>query len=159
LCLGATANAPGKCRPYSELFAGQAGDSCDLQGQQLCDLSLVCRVDSILGDGGAQETCAEHVASGAACRAAGPDICPSDEYCKIAVAGTLMGRCTSKPTTGAACGHGPFAQTPSICAPYNRCQAGICRKIAQLGEQCTTDDGCYSGRCVRQACIPADSCQ
>ncbi|HTM46514.1 MAG TPA: hypothetical protein VL137_16255 [Polyangiaceae bacterium] len=159
LCVGAMTNTPGKCQPYAGLFAAQAGESCDLQGQQLCDLSLVCRVDSVAADGGAQESCAEHVAAGAMCRASGPDICPSDEYCKIAVPGSLTGRCTSKPTAGEACGRGPFEPTPTTCALYNRCQAGICRKIAQLGEQCTTDNGCYSGRCVMQACIPADSCQ
>ena len=66
------------------------------------------------------------------------------------------GQCTAKPKAGAKCASGLGVAT--ICAPYARCDGGVCREIAHAGETCNADDTCYSGRCVGKACVTGNGC-
>jgi Dickkopf-like protein len=153
LCLGEDSDAgtPGKCYPIADALKGELGDACTLE--TLCQAGLACEISSSdLVDG----ECVAKVSPGAACHAAIPDECPDDQYCKLAAGPLTAGVCTAKPMAGEACAAG--LGTANICAPYTRCDAGLCREIAHAGEDCHADDTCYSGHCVGNACVTDDHC-
>ncbi|MES1188817.1 MAG: hypothetical protein ABUL60_33690 [Myxococcales bacterium] len=155
VCLGqdATAKTPGKCYTIEEALSGKEGEDCSLDGH-LCAPAFACEITSIAPLGG---QCVAKVDSGAACRAAFPDECPPDEYCALGANPLMPGTCTSKPKAGEACA--AALGGGEICAPYTRCDAGVCRDIAHAGEDCNADDTCYSGHCVNKACVTGSSCQ
>ena len=98
------------------------------------------------------------VDAGATCHAAFPDECPDDEYCALTPLMPLMpGTCTAKPKPGEMCGSGLGGA--AICAPYARCDDGVCRDIAHAGEDCHANDTCYSGHCQANACVTGSSCE
>ncbi len=66
------------------------------------------------------------------------------------------GLCTPKPKAGEACAKG-IGDSATICAPYARCDAGVCRELAHAGETCSANDTCYSGHCDG-ACVTANRC-
>jgi hypothetical protein len=158
VCLGNDddANMPGTCKEIESTFSAMDGDDCSLDAK-LCAAGYVCQITRVDPVGG---TCAAKVGSGDACKAAFPDQCPDDEFCKLN--GNPLtpfdGTCTSKPEAGEACGKG-LAPEPNICAPYARCDDGVCREIAHLGEKCTVNATCYSEHCVGGACVAANSCK
>jgi len=155
LCLGQddTAKTPGKCYTIAEALGGKEGDACSLDGK-LCEAGLACEITSIAPLGG---SCVAKVGSGDACHAAFPDECPNDEYCALGLNPLMPGTCTSKPEAGEKCAMALGGG--QICAPYTRCDAGVCRDIAHAGEECNEDDTCYSGHCVNMACVTGSSCQ
>jgi hypothetical protein len=68
-----------------------------------------------------------------------PDECPDDQYCALPAVNPLGGgQCTAKPKAGAKCAAG--LGDSLICAPYARCDNGVCRDIAHAGEDCSADD-------------------
>ena len=157
LCLGqdSTKKTPGQCYTIGAALAGKAGDPCSLDGH-LCRGGVACEITAVTPTIGG--TCAAKVDSGAACHAAFPDECPDDEYCALAPLNPLMpGTCTAKPKAGDMCAAGLGAA--EICAPYARCDNGVCRDIAHAGEECHANDTCYSGHCEANACVTGNSCQ
>ncbi len=152
LCIGAdaTTGTAGTCKAYDNVFQGKQGESCDFATGKLCQAGLACEVVD-LATQPPTETCVKPVASGAACKAAGPDECPGGEYCEIP-AGTYAGTCTKLPASGSACGSGAFSATP--CAPYTRCDTatGKCVDRANDGASCSSDDICTSGHCEKGTC-------
>ena len=156
LCLGqdSTAKTPGICYTIEAALSGAEGDACSLSDGQLCAAAYSCEITSIAQLGG---NCVAKVGAGAACHAAFPDECPTDEYCALGVNPLLPGTCTSKPKAGEACA--TALGGGQICAPDTRCDANVCRDIAHAGEDCNADDTCYSGRCIDKACVTGNSCQ
>jgi hypothetical protein len=159
ICLGddAANKTPGKCQPLGSTFDGKAGDDCSL-AEQWCGGGLVCEIKAIATVSG---ECVAKVGTGDACRAAFPDQCPDDEYCVLDTATPLDlfdGTCTSKPEAGEPCGKA-LGGNPEICAPYARCDDGVCRALAHLGESCSQNATCYSDHCVGGACVASNSCE
>jgi hypothetical protein len=159
ICLGddAAQKTPGTCIALDRAFAGKSGDDCSL-AEQWCGGDLVCEIKSITPVSG---DCVAKVGTGDACRAAFPDQCPDDEYCVLDTTTPLDlfdGLCTSKPEAGEPCGKG-LGGNPEICAPYARCDDGVCREIAHLGEECSQNATCYSDHCVGGACVASNSCE
>jgi hypothetical protein len=149
----ATAKTPGKCYTIAEALNGKLGDACALDSA-LCAAGLVCELTSISPISG---ECVAKVEAGATCHAAFPDECPDEQYCLLGANPLQAGTCTDKPPAGEPCGKGLGA--PSICAPYARCDDGVCRDIAHAGEDCTVNATCYSNRCVDGACVTGNSCE
>jgi hypothetical protein len=156
-CVGADEDAgrPGTCRTLADAFSVSAGGSC-LIGAPFCQPNLRCTIDSVSG-GVPSTRCAAPVASGAACKLAYPDVCPGDQYCKIAT-GTIDGVCTAKPGNGQPCAVRNAGEDP-ICAPNTRCDAGTCRSRQKLGGTCQTGAVCYSENCISGGCAPGGACE
>jgi len=148
--------SPGTCRALSALTTAAEGASCTPL-MTLCQGALSCALLSITGGGGGADPvfdfeCQQPVASGAACRVAIPDACPSGEFCAGTdpEAGMLMGTCTPLSTAGEACegGH-PLG---SGCEAGLVCVSDVCREPQNNGETCVMDVECYSGRCATGMC-------
>jgi hypothetical protein len=156
ICLGqdSTQKTPGKCYAIAEALSGKEGDACSLEDGHLCADGFACEITSLTPIGG---TCVAKAGSGDACKAAFPDQCPADQYCALGLNPLMGGTCTSKPAAGEKCAAGLGGG--QICAPYTRCDAGVCRDIAHAGEECNEDDTCYSGHCTNMACVTGSSCQ
>jgi len=156
-CVGSDENAgrPGKCRTLAEAFSVASGGSC-LLGAPFCTTDLRCAVESTAGSTPITR-CTAPVARGAACKLAYPDVCPGDQYCKIAT-GTTDGVCTAKPGNGQPCAQRTATDDP-ICAPNTRCDAGICRTRQKLGGSCQTSAVCYSENCIAGGCAPSGACE
>jgi hypothetical protein len=105
--------------------------------------------------------CAAPVASGKSCSFGVPDQCPPDEYCKFGAALQVTGTCTAKPKAGEACVIAGSAATGAaeICAPYTRCDNGICRDLAAIGSECHSDGVCLSGSCAGGKCVLGGACE
>ena len=153
-CLGNddAQNMPGECVPISEAFVGEEGDECS--GEGLCALDLSCHITMFAPVSG---ECTQRVGSGDPCGFAIPDQCPADEYCTGVTLLTPEGTCTSKPEAGEPCGTNLLG-VANVCAPDTRCDAGMCRDLAHLGEECTVSTTCYSDSCVDGGCVPSNSC-
>jgi hypothetical protein len=157
LCMGNDdeTNTPGTCKEIESTFSGEPGDDCSL-ASTWCKAGYVCEITTVSPVGG---SCAGKVGSGEACKAAFPDQCPDDEYCVLSGMPTAYdGTCTPKPKATEPCGKG-LGPEPNVCAPYTRCDAGKCRAIARLGEECSVKATCYSDHCVDGACVAANSCE
>ncbi len=163
-CQGANEDegTSGNCRGYDEVFAGGAGDACDIVKNEFCQSDLSCAIDAVGADSVLEASCTAQVGSGEACKIAVPDMCPADEYCNVpaALPITLEGTCTSRPEAGEPCGLAtPFAKEGTLCAAYARCDAGTCRALAGLGESCETKAVCLSENCESGACVSGDACE
>lgn len=156
LCLGddSTAGTPGKCYTPDQALTGKLGDACSFTAGTLCAADYSCEINSVSPIGG---ECVAKVAADAACHVAIPDECPVDQYCKLGADPLDAGVCTAKPVAGEKCAKG--LGTANICAPYLRCDNGLCREIAHAGEDCTQNDTCYSNHCVEGACVTGNSCE
>jgi hypothetical protein len=154
LCLGddAAAKTPGKCYTIAEALSGKLDDPCALDGS-LCAAGYACEITSVDPISG---HCVATREAGASCHAAFPDECPTDQYCLLGANPLEAGTCTAKPGAGEPCGKALGAA--SICAPYARCDDGVCRDIAHAGEDCHANDTCYSAHCVDGACVTGNSC-
>ncbi|RYZ08259.1 MAG: hypothetical protein EOO73_09365 [Myxococcales bacterium] len=155
ICLGedAARKVPGKCLVIEEVLDGKAGDPCSLD-ESLCTAGFACEIKTVAPLAG---ECVPRVAAGAACRAAFPDECPDDQYCQLPENPLNPGTCTAKPAAGEPCAKGVGAEA-NVCAPYARCDAGVCRELAHAGESCSADETCYSGHCDG-ACVTANACR
>jgi hypothetical protein len=155
LCLGQddTKKTPGKCYTIEAALAGKEGDTCSLDGH-LCKGGLACELTTFTPT--ISGSCVAKLDSGATCHASFPDECPDDEYCALP-SPLVAGKCTAKPKAGEMCAPGLGAS--KICAPYARCDGTVCRAIAHAGEDCQTNDTCYSSHCVSNACVTGSSCQ
>lgn len=156
ICLGQDKDAkkPGSCYTIEAALAGKKGDDCSLDGH-LCGGGLSCEITAVMPQ--IAGSCVAKVASGEVCHAAFPDECPDDEYCALGLNPLMPGKCTAKPGKGEKCASGLGGAEQ--CAPYTRCDNGVCRDVAHAGEDCTTNDTCYSGHCVGGACVTGNSCE
>ncbi len=164
MCVGADAQAgkAGQCRALADVFAGNLGDSCDPRADKLCKSGSVCTVQSynLLSDTLVAK-CAAPVTSGAACKIAGPDACPPEEFCKVTgsiVANMVDGSCTRKPTDGEPCA-ADFSSKKVICAPYTVCnKSTTCVNLERTGGACESASICYSGTCTGGKCVAGGKC-
>jgi hypothetical protein len=158
-CLGEDKDKsqPGNCRTISESFSGDSGEGCFF-GAPLCKADLRCIVEGVdTATGNITTRCGTAASSGAACKIAIPDMCPTGEYCAVPPQ-MLDGRCTKKPGAGAACaaqGDDP----PEICASGLRCDGAVCRSRQKLGGSCQADAVCYSEHCESGGCVSANACE
>jgi hypothetical protein len=154
-CLGADSNLllRGTCRTIEESFSGSSGDPC-LGDAAACQPDLRCALDT------ARSTqfghCLPPVSSGAACKIAGPEMCPDDEYCAADFPSTVDGTCYAKPGAGEACAWRFF---DTFCAPGTICDARTCRPRQNLGGSCETYRVCYSEHCLNGRCAPKGACE
>ena len=153
----------GTCKAVSTVFAGAEGASCSFDGKSgpLCATGLMCAFQSA-DQAGLHASCVKPVASGAACKASIPSMCPKGEYCdapKYSGSGplTLDGHCVALPTDGQACAQALAAT--DACAPDTVCDsAGTCHAIAANGAACTFDDACWSASCQSGKCQAHTAC-
>ena len=140
------------CQPIGNVFVANEGASCDAVAK-LCKPGLACASSSSTTTMG---TCVTIAAAGAACKAALPSQCPSDQYCKDARNGVntraapgASGICTPRPGPGASC-------ATADCQPGSRCLADTCQKLEVAGGECTTNGACYGGACAQSegVCTP-----
>jgi hypothetical protein len=155
VCLGedSSAKIPGTCYTIEEGLSGELGDECALSGS-LCQAGYACEITSTSPIEG---SCVAQVEANAGCHLALPDECPESQYCKLGRDLLAAGSCTDKPGAGQKCAAG--IGTATICAPYTRCDDGLCRELAHAGEDCTANDTCYSNHCVDGACVTGNSCE
>jgi hypothetical protein len=157
VCLGQMTGTPGTCQPNAEVFVGDVGDTCAIEGP-LCREGRSCVAISV-GAGGAELECQAAVSSGAACKAGVPDQCPEDEWCEGTnlLAGMVDGTCAPLPATGETCAAVLIGQR---CADGLVCVAGRnqCLPVGRNGSPCMEGAQCYSGNCVGGACVPNEQC-
>lgn len=158
ICTGAnkTKMTAGKCKAYADVFAGKAGEVCDLSGGKLCADGLSC-IAMIMGTS-ASFQCAAKVAAGAACNYGLPSQCPSGQYCNADIAmGKLTGTCSALPKAGEACLSSGF---DSSCASGLTCGSdGNCRKFGRLGDACKDNSDCASDHCDAMKCAKPAQCK
>jgi hypothetical protein len=153
-CLGEDdSGKSGNCRSFEEVFTAQVGEPCNPEGP-FCATSARCGIMATTPT--LELECIAPFASGAACRLAFPEACPTGEYCKV-VPDTLEGTCTALPTAGQACAIHPLDQN-ELCAPATRCEAGMCKGLQSLGGTCALDTTCYSEFCLNGSCAAEGSC-
>jgi hypothetical protein len=156
-CIGSDDDAkkPGACKTFADAFSGKSGDPCFFDGKPACTSDLRCIVESVDPVAGKIVTaCGQPFASGAACKIAIPDGCPTGEYCK-AEPDKFDGTCTARPKAGEPCGK---MIDDDVCAADTRCENGTCRARQHLGGSCSEDDVCYSDNCSKGACVPGGGC-
>lgn len=162
LCLGADEDEArtGTCREVDALLTAAEGQTCDIMRGPLCQQGLTCAVTEVPASGAADSlpgACEPTVGSGEDCHLSVPSQCPEGEYCSIEIADVLLGQlgtCTPLPRAGEAC-------APDLgprCEAFARCVDDSCVAMRDLGESCTVDDVCYSGRCVDGGCTPGSGC-
>jgi hypothetical protein len=157
LCIGEDANAgtPGACKTSTEVFSGADGGPCDLTKSQFCKVGLSCVAE------GSKSVCRTKVASGAACKLAIPDACPSGEFCEgldlAKQPPQLEGTCKALPGDGLAC---VVTITGATCAPGLVCtKDSKCKTPAKNGATCAEPIECLSGHCTDGACSPENICK
>jgi hypothetical protein len=161
LCLGADEETGrvGTCRTVDGLFVALEGGDCDILQGPLCQVGLSCVLVQLSVTGNSiAGTCAAAVGSGEDCALAVPSQCPEGEYCAINAADLLTGdpgACTPLPLVGEACA--PDFGGPR-CEAFARCVDDTCVAMRNLGETCTSDEICYSERCVDGGCAPSGGC-
>lgn len=160
LCAGSNDmnGTTGTCTATDDVLVRQDGESCDILGGTFCVSGEHCIIDSVdVTTGTLNTTCGPGVASGAACKAALPDVCPIDEYC-AAPQNSFDGICTPKPVAGEACVKPALGGNVTLCAPNLRCDGGTCRERQHLGGSCAGNDVCYSDQCVNGTCTAKGVC-
>ena len=158
-CAGANdSGKAGNCRALSEVLVKADGEACNPDAGELCVSGLTCTLDTFdPATSAIAWKCAARAASGAACKAGFPEHCPNGEFCELAQ-DSLDGTCRALPEDGEACAVPPFGQTPTLCAPYTRCESGTCRSLASIGAACQDDAICHSEHCLAGTCQAAGAC-
>ena len=145
-----TEGADKVCRALAAVYAGAKDDACLATGT-LCSSELVCASTA-----GSMGVCEARVASGAACKRAQPNQCPTDEYCDAAAAGA-SGTCVPFPADGEPC-----LMRSQTCASGHVCVNAECKVSRRLGEPCAAAQECYSGICEQagsgKICVTALAC-
>jgi len=149
-CVGSTKTQSGTCQLNADVQVGALGEACT-PGGTLCQEGLSCAFD-----GGSGFNCQAAAVSGGVCHLALPGQCPNDAYCSAADV-MSEGRCEPLPVEGAAC------VLSGECAGGHICLAssdgkGVCWKFRNLGEACTRDAMCRSGRCADGHCAAPLAC-
>jgi hypothetical protein len=138
------------CERLTSSMKVPGGGDCQIfQSGMLCASGLGCAMTVNCGAGTCEATTPVN-----ACRNSYPELCPKGQHCPIpevagACAATPTGACVPLPAATEAC--------TGSCAGYSRCLDGECRKLSMMGEACTQDRQCYSGRCETQ-CVAVVPC-
>lgn len=161
MCVGDDADTmqTGACKPFDEVFVGEADDVCDFDTGLLCQDDLTCVV-TITGTGPgamANFACESPVAADAPCNFGVPSPCPSGQFCKglDLAGGDVEGVCTDFPSDGEPCGR----EYGASCASGFVCDADrLCHPIGRIGDPCVSDRGCASERCAQGTCQRPPKC-
>lgn len=154
-CVTGTICAAKTCQAFDELFTVAQGGECSIsESLKLCVDALPCAIKELKQP--ATFTCVAKAASGAACKYALPDMCPTDEFCDVNLgAGKVEGTCTKRRVEGEACQEGA---DKSGCAQGFNCNAEKkCHKPSKNGEACKDDSDCY-GVCEKGVCVAENAC-
>ncbi|MET0388937.1 MAG: hypothetical protein ABW321_23390, partial [Polyangiales bacterium] len=149
-CLGGTTMQSGVCKPNAEVLVGGDGAVCSPAGT-LCQEGLSCVFDGATGF-----VCRAAVGSGGSCQLGLPTQCPSDEYCNSPDV-TVAGQCAKLPVEGEPCVLAGECAAGHVCLAVS--DQGVCNAVHDLGEPCTQDVLCHSGRCVDGACAGRPVCE
>lgn len=154
-CVTGTICAAKTCQAFDELFTAAQGAECSLsESLKLCADALPCALQgTTLSSGFA---CVAKAASGAACKYALPDMCPSDEFCGVNPGtGKVEGTCTKRRVEGEACEEG--ADNNGCARGFNCNAEKKCHKPSKNGEACKDDSDCY-GVCEKGVCAAETAC-
>ncbi|HAN30743.1 MAG TPA: hypothetical protein DCQ06_04030, partial [Myxococcales bacterium] len=129
------------------------GEPCSLEMTSVCEAGAACVMTGL--DPSTSEPitlCKAKVAVDETCYLGFPH-CPSGYYCdaKPQDGGSFEGACQALPKDGEAC----LTESFGTCAPGLVCDQGTCRKVARIGEACTSNATCISGLCESGACVVA----
>jgi hypothetical protein len=153
LCRGATLTESGTCADPSSVLQGAAGEPCNPETSDLCDIGLSCVLDNILS---ATFECRVRSTSGEECEPGFPEPCPSTDYCNANLAlGLAAGTCVPLPGPGDACLDSERLQR---CAADLLCVEDLCIARKANGETCTNGDECHSETCAAGTCMGTDFC-
>jgi hypothetical protein len=158
VCVGADSDShtTGTCEAPEDVLSEPEGGACDVFRGPYCQEGLSCVVDEVdAGTGAITFTCVAPSSAGGDCSSGFPDPCPDDQACDAdPTAGDFDGTCQPLPTAGEPClgGAGPS------CAPDLACAGQVCVVVHRIGETCSENDGCYSGRCEEGHCQAPDAC-
>jgi hypothetical protein len=146
---------PGECAAVADVFAGAAGDECNIDQGELCGEGLACVLDSLAE---LRFECKTKAEPGDPCSLGLPDQCPPTHYCTAQFElGVFDGVCSPLPKPGEPCATtllGERCASGAVCGPD-----GECVSRARLGEPCRFAEMCYSGSCVSGACTsPGNDC-
>jgi len=139
------------CRSVQTLYVGKLNEPCDAL-DKLCEYGLVCRSTSSTTSAG---LCVPRVKTNEKCRAAEPNQCPADQYCKDADTNSTDrvppgsdGICSARPQIGQPC-------PQTRCASGSRClgEPPVCQALKQAGGQCSSSAECYGGLCEQDVCL------
>lgn len=149
-CVGSTDTEPGTCQENREVQVGGLGDVCT-PGGRLCKEGLSCAYDSP-----STFKCRAAAKRGATCRLALPGQCPLDSYCNAPEV-TADGECVALPVDGEDCVLGDDCAPGHVCTVKD--DSAICRRLADLGEDCLADGLCRSGLCIDGQCAARPVCE
>lgn len=145
----------GACQSNSSVFTAPNGGACDFINDTLCAAGSFCSLESLMP--APTFKCIGKLASGAACKVAIPDACPSGEYCNVDLAANKFdGTCTKIPSAGEACGKGIRGET---CASYAVCVSGTCKALQETGAACGDPKECWSEVCKSGKCSQGLACE
>jgi len=155
LCIGEDEDqgTPGSCMSTSQVLVGQVGDGCDLFAGPWCEMGAHCAVIDFTGPGQLTMECVATADSGGDCHPAGPDMCPTGEFCEVPMQ-SIDGTCMALPGDGEPCAD----SWTKGCEAYHRCVDDVCEALQDNGGSCTDDDVCHSGHCNGGTCGPYDPC-
>jgi len=159
ICVGAMDGATGICEDRASLETAALGEPCELLGDDmvLCTPGGHCAITGFMFPMSVEQECLAEVASGAACNAALPDMCPDGEYC----AGTdpmgldFDGTCEALPGDGEPCADALLGEA---CAAGVNCVMGTCRQPQANGASCDVDAQCFSANCEGGTCAAPMLC-
>jgi len=167
LCLGNddAQMRTGTCTSAEATFVKHEGESCDLQHGPWCVSGLSCVVESIkLLDQTLVSSCHALAASGGECGLGVPPQCPSGQYCPLAlsdlIGGELTAVCSDLPGEGERCGPalGFSRCAGNLVCDTSKTLAPACVSPRSLGQSCSSNELCYSQRCVDGVCVPESVC-
>ncbi len=158
MCIGGDEKkqSPGVCKDAATTFSAPQGSPCDFTKGEFCAPGSFCALQSA-SQAGVSFQCIGALPSGAACKVALPDACPTGEFCDVDLdANKFEGTCKKVPAVGEACGKGILRQT---CPSYATCVAGTCKAIQPNGGACTDGLECWSKLCKGGACAAGLACE
>ncbi len=144
-CIEGLSCAGGKCVKHDSLYTKNAGETCDESSR--CKPGLACAL------GAEKNECKALAKAGEACAEAFPSQCEAGLYCSAdAFKRKWEGKCESSKAGGGAC------QADKECTVGLACRASACKKLAVVGERCSTNEDCVAGSCNRGSCAEPDVC-
>jgi hypothetical protein len=159
LCVGdnAMTGVSGTCKTIDAVFAGDEGEACDPEADQLCKEGLSCAVLALDMQSGVTFACTKPVASRTACKLAVPQQCPRDEYCDVGTdVGSFEGSCRALPQADQPCAANQLCGAGLTCIGNG--DATVCKPLARVGASCTQDAACHSGLCRAGKCAAGLGC-
>lgn len=154
ICLGGDEDtgAPGTCLAIDSVFTAAIGASCD-PATTLCATGGACALISVTPPDTLVWQCVSSTEypAGGACKIGFPDACAAGQYCDVPPQ-SVDGTCRPVPSAGEACTHA--AGRP--CQSGLVCVNDVCTALAENGQPCAGNAGCYSDRCGASGGCVAD---